>query len=67
MINLKNEERRSKYRKLKTDDVLEDNMNSKVFNEGYSDRDIDDYEYDNQKVNHILDMKMMFPKMNVIQ
>ena len=39
-------------------------MNSKVFNEGYSDSDIDDYEYDNQKVNHILDMKMMFPKMN---
>ena len=51
MTNLKNEERRSKFRKLKTDDVLEDNMNSKVFNEG------DDYEYDNQNVNHKLDMK----------
>ena len=61
MINLKNEERRSKYRKLKTDDVQEDNMNSKVFNEGYSDSD----DYDNQNFNHILDildMKMMFSK-----
>ena len=58
MTNLKNEERRSKYRKLKTDDVLEDNMNSKVFNEGYSDSD----DYDNQNFNLILDMKMMFSK-----
>ena len=46
MTNLKNEERRTKFRKLKTDDVLEDNRNSKVFNEGYSDSDVSEDECD---------------------